>query len=284
MQTGTVRRNNKRYLNQHFFMKKITISALAAISSFYGSVHAQVIGPIIETYDISVQKLETVAHGFPGHAHSNATFEIKIGSTPVSKTFLADTNEIQSYTFPVIFGYPGMPAPSKTFKVSYPYPASLNSGYYPLPATIGGQTVILATDPGMTNTAPSAQYGYSVVVERTGTYHYTFTTTRFECYWCPPITPTSGTAHIPMENKSIPALYPNPGNGYADLVYKAAEQEKLTVRITDINGKVISMYTTDLQTGANRLPVDIRNAASGHYFVSWQSNSGNSGTLKMIKE
>lgn len=265
-------------------MKKITLSALAAISSFYGSVHAQVIGPIIETYDISVQKLESVAHDFPGHAHSSATFEIKIGNTPISNTFSADGNESKSYTFPLVFGYPGMPAPSKNFKVSYPYPASLNSGYYPLPATVGGQTVILATDPGMTNTAPSAQYGYSVIVERTGIYQYTFTTTRLECFWCPPIIPLAATLNIPGNNKEQPEIYPNPGNGYADLVYKAAENEKLTVRITDLNGKVISMYTTDLQTGANRLPVDIRNAASGHYFVSWQSNSGNSGTLKMIKE
>lgn len=38
--------------------------------------------------------------------------------------------------------------------------------------------------------------------------------------------------------------------------------------VLTVNGRMVSRYTTDLQKGNNRLPVDIRNAANGNYFIS----------------
>lgn len=257
-------------------MKNILIGIFTLVSVHGGLTHAQIVDPGVQTYDVSVKRDELYTSG-PGFANSPANFALSIAGTTRDNNYTVNGNETKTYTFPVFVVGPV----TRTFKVSYSSPL-LNSGAYPLPMTTGGETIVYPQDAGMTNY--NGQFGYGVVVKCIGTNQYTFSTTRYECYWCPPIIPTSGTARIPTENKSIPALYPNPGNGYADLVYKASEQEKLTVRITDINGKVISKYTTDLQTGTNRLPVDIRHAASGHYFVSWQSNSGNSGTLKMIKE
>lgn len=253
------------------------------ISLFCGAVNAQ--PPSVPyTYDISVKKLEAFSDGIAGHAHSDATFEIKIGSSIRSKFYNADAGQTQLYNFPIIASLPGFPPPAKNFKVSYPYPASLNSNYYPLPTTIGGETLVYPSDPGMTHGSGSSYYGYGVSVKCVATNQYTFTTTRFDCPWCFSYTPISGTANISLENKTQPALFPNPGNGYANLEYNAAANDQLTVRVTDINGKFISMYTTDLQTGTNRLPVDISNAAAGTYFVNWQSASGNSGTLQMIKQ
>lgn len=241
-----------------------------------GLTYAQIIGPGTQTYDVSVQRLEIYTSG-PGYANSPATFELSIAGTTKVNNYTVSGNQTKTYTFPVFVVGPV----TRTFKVSYSTPL-LSSGAYPLPMTIGGETIVYPEDPGMTNTG--GQFGYGVVVRCIGTNQYTFSTTRYECYWCPGYIPTSGTAKLATQPAAQPSLYPNPGNGNAELAYNGTEKEKITIRVTDINGKTISMYTTDLQPGTNRLPVDIRNAAAGNYFVGWQSTTGNAGTLKMIKQ
>lgn len=269
------------------FMQKFFISLFTASSLFCGSMYAQPPDvptvPSPDTYNISVQKLEGFGHTQGGHAHSPATFEIKIGSNTRNHYFNADAGETFDYNFPKTISLPGFPAPARNFKVQY-YTPNLISGEYPLPTAIGGETMVYPSDPGMTYGSGPGAYGYGVTVKRIATNQYTFTTARFECYWCPGYIPTSGTANISLENNNQPVLFPNPGNGYAHLEYNAATNDKFTVRVTDINGKIVHMYTTDLQAGSNRLPVDISNAATGTYFVHWQSATGNTGTLQLIKQ
>lgn len=264
-------------------MKKIAITLLSVIGLSYSSTYAQFRGDPVPApeYVLSVTRQDLFAHGTTGHVHSYANMEIKIGSNSLTKNFGPDATTTIDYSFPPILSFPGAPPISRTFKFHFPSPG-LTSGYYPLPTTIGGETKILASDAGMTYFP--GQYGYGVTVTCIGTRQYKFTSTRFECLWCPPYGPWSGQTNRSGSDKEKPVLYPNPANGYAELEYRASAKEKLTIRVTDIKGKIIIMYTTDLQTGANRLPIDIRNVAGGNYFVGWLSSDGSSGTLKMIKQ
>ncbi|OJV53607.1 MAG: hypothetical protein BGO31_01730 [Bacteroidetes bacterium 43-16] len=251
-------------------MKKIFFSIFAFVSLSSISSHAQ-LTPI---YNYDVQRLETYTHGTPGHAHSDAVFELKIGASSIAQSYGYHTDDTRNYNFsPSSIG----PVITYSFKVSYPA-ASISSGYYPLPLSIGGETVIYAYDPGMYNFL--GRYGFSVVVKRISSTQFTFKTTQFNSG----IISASTTLKTTGGDQVQATLFPNPGNGYAHLEYNAAANDQLTVRVTDINGKFISMYRTDLQAGSNRLPVDISNAAAGTYFVYWQSASGNKGILQMIKQ
>lgn len=263
-------------------MKKTAIT-LCAIFNLSGSmIYAQVLGdpmPIAD-YVLTVKRQDLYGHGIIGHVHSSAQLEIKIGSTGRANIYAQDIIETKNFSFPSPVTLPGAPAVSKTFKINLPTPG-LGSNYYPLPTVAGTETRIYATDSGMTYFP--GNYGYGVIMKCTAPYQYTFEVTRLDCLTCSPLSTTTKIPGILSEDKQM-LLYPNPGHGYAELEYTAVTNEKLSISITDINGRMISRYTTDLQKGNNRLPVDIRNAANGNYFVSWQSDSGDSGTLKMIKE
>lgn len=251
-------------------MKQFLISVFTSLSLFGASAQAQIVGPI-ETYDVFVQRLESYVHGTPGHAHSNAILDITIAATTKSASFAVDVNETKKYTFPTFVTGPV----TRNFKISYPS-VSLYSGSYPLPTIIGGETMIYPSE----LYSSSGGYGYGVVLKCVATNQFTFTTTQFNAG----MISASTTLKTTSGDQVQATLYPNPGNGYAHLEYNAATNDKFTVRVTDINGKMVHMYTTDLQAGSNRLPVDISNAATGTYFVHWQSATGNTGTLQLIKQ
>lgn len=111
-------------------MKNILIGIFSVMSLHGGLMHAQIVGPDVQTYDVSIQRAELYTSG-PGYANSPANFALSIAGTTKVNNYTVSGNETKNYTFPVFVVGPV----TRTFKVSYSTPL-LNSGAYPLPMTI----------------------------------------------------------------------------------------------------------------------------------------------------
>ncbi len=238
---------------------------------------------------------QTVGSTLPGHVPSPALLEIKSGSLKESFSFSqnkvlgADPKYI--YTFPELFSVVGQPPVIRTFKVSFSIPG-LASLYYPVPTAIGGSTTIIPgcwtpeMDRGLFYyIGQTGSYGYGVTLTRTASTEYLLQCTKFLCHICdpcPPIIPTvSKSANT---NQSKTKIYPNPTSGFSELEYTASGRETITVMVTDIAGKTLYGYKTDIESGVNKLPIDLQKGLPGTYYVNWQSSSGNAGSLPIIKK
>ena len=78
-------------------------------------------------------------------------------------------------------------------------------------------------------------------------------------------------------------LYPNPTQGVSELLIQTTTSEMATVRLLDINGRLIVSKEVKLFNGSNRLPIVTNTLANGMYVVE-VSKSGTTSTLKLIKE
>ena len=62
-------------------------------------------------------------------------------------------------------------------------------------------------------------------------------------------------------------LYPNPAGDIAHILYTCSRQEKITIGIYDMNGKVAGNYNTDSAEGFHDFPVSVSHLNSGVYLV-----------------
>ncbi|CAI8870196.1 T9SS type A sorting domain-containing protein [Chryseobacterium sp. IT-36CA2] len=232
-----------------------------------------------------------VGANVPGFVPSSVSLEIKSGSTPETKVFTTTQTDPHTYTFPLLFSLPGYPPAVRTFKVYFPSPG-LTSQYYPVPTAVGGSTTIIPgcwspeMDRGLFyNIGPYNSYGYGVTLTRTASAEYLLQCTKFLCYECqpcPPLIPTSTKSNKTPQDK--PKLYPNPSSGLSQFEYTASARETITVMVSDIAGRTVYGYKTDIESGVNKLPIDIQTSVSGTYYVNWSSTSGSSGSLQLIKK
>jgi len=232
-----------------------------------------------------------------GNLPSPVELQIKSGSITESHTFLQNQNPPNSntntytYTFPILYTFPGNPPVVRTFRVYFSNPG-LISRYYPIPTAIGGSTTIIPgfqtseMDRGLWYCAgPDTSFGYGVILTRTASTEYILECTKFFCYDCapcPPLIITSGKQNATGQNTV--KLYPNPSNGYAELEYNATGKENITVMVANSAGKTVYGFKTDIESGLNKLPIDIQNETSGTYYVNWRSSNGNSGTVTLLKK
>jgi hypothetical protein len=232
-----------------------------------------------------------VGANVPGFVPSPVSLEIKSGSTPETKVFTTTQTDPHTYTFPILFTFPGNPPTVRTFKVYFSNPG-LTSKYYPVPTAIGGSTTIIPgcwspeMDRGLFyDIGPTNSYGYGVTLTRTASAEYLLQCTKFLCYVCDPCPPVISTvSKSAVSEQSKPKLYPNPSNGLSELAYTASEKETITVMVADIAGRTVYGYKTDMESGVNKLPIDIQTSVSGTYYVNWRSSNGNSGSLQLIKK
>lgn len=111
-------------------MKNILIGIFTLVSLHGGLMHAQIVGPGVQTYDVSIQRAEPYTSS-SGFANSPANFALSIAGTTRDNDYTVNGNETKNCTFPAFVVGPV----TRTFKVSYWTPL-LNSGAYPLPMTI----------------------------------------------------------------------------------------------------------------------------------------------------
>ena len=68
-------------------------------------------------------------------------------------------------------------------------------------------------------------------------------------------------------------LYPNPTEGDVHIKYNSLQNEKMTVTITDVTGKVISSSIVSSKEGANLIILPTEGMSSGAYFVKLGNNA-----------
>lgn len=246
----------------------IVLSTLLMMGS--AGVNAQISSP---TYTVTRQDL--FAHGSVGHAHTNAIVKFSkplMGSPSLPQTFPLDAVTTKTIA---VNGVGALRA-----QVVFTSPSPDSTLWFDLPTVAGDyrtSSVVTYYPPGY----PSVPcYGYSARFNLTATNTYKFSVTRFECM---------GTGSGPMSkiqelNNSKPVLYPNPSNGLSEIEYKGINGEEMRLTVTDMSGRLVQVYQTTLNTGINRLAINIQNEATGTYFIKWETNTGNSGVFRMIKK
>jgi PKD repeat protein len=79
------------------------------------------------------------------------------------------------------------------------------------------------------------------------------------------------------------SLYPNPANGLVNVNFTLSQNEKVTVDITDISGRVVKTIDAAMyNSGVNNVIIDTESFNQGMYFVSVRSNNFNKTTRLMI--
>ncbi|GEM_PF-2217976 len=205
----------------------------------------------------------------PGYASAPLTLTIKAnsifgGTTTSAKTYPASNTTQQShFSSASIFSAP------YTFQISGMFPGN-TSNWYALPTTVGGETDVIATDPGMTY--HSGGYGISVTVKCVAARTYEIRPTRFECYIVPcpggGVIPTSGTAILQSQSEP-PAIFPNPVNNRMNLSVYAVKDQSLNIVITDILGRKILNVQQEAKAGKNVFPIVTDQLSPGNYFVTF---------------
>jgi hypothetical protein len=66
---------------------------------------------------------------------------------------------------------------------------------------------------------------------------------------------------------SIGGLYPNPASSLVNVIIDAPSRDKLTLVVSDINGKMVKQQLVNVDIGSNTIPVEISNLAQGSYMV-----------------
>lgn len=255
-------------------MKKI-LFLLSFVFVCQNQLTAQIISPVVDTYNIKVIRDDMYNPSEAGYAGSNATLYIKIGSNTRHDTFNANAVTEKTYNFPITYVLAGTPPPTRYVKVIFTSP-SLYSGYYPLTTTVGDHTTI-PSEPTMIY---SNLFGYAVDITCIAPNQYNMKVTRFECYFCGP---TGNTVSKQAASQPKTAIVSNQDMGISELYYTAADKETVSVSVVDLNGKTVRAYTTDVRAGQNKLPIDLQNYPGGTYLVKWTSSTGANGTLKMMK-
>lgn len=92
------------------------------------------------------------------------------------------------------------------------------------------------------------------------------------------VIPLSNVTSV-RESKSFAdeiTLYPNPASNYTTLYFVTEQNTSAIIDITDLSGKVLrSQYTTGLNSGDNRIDLDLNGLKSGIYLVHISGATGN---------
>lgn len=249
-------------------------------------LYAQFGGGNNPSYNIDVKRTSYFNSTDAHYAGATAKLDIKIGTTENSKSFApVGTNNplTQYYEFPLFITGPA----TRYAKISFNDPNNpfigyyLYSGYYILPTTIGDHITISE----LCMIDYDKQFGYGATITLTDTNKYEMLITKFLCNVCIRPNPPCGIA---TKNTTTPqqptiSLVPNPSIGLSELNYVAIEKENISINVTDLNGKPVKAYTTDVRPGLNKLSIDLQGFLPGTYIVNWKSSNGNNGSLKLLK-
>lgn len=82
---------------------------------------------------------------------------------------------------------------------------------------------------------------------------------------------------------AVEGIFPNPASDKVTLSIYSAENQIGTIKILDLNGKVVQLQSTTLQMGNNVLEMNVHAWTKGIYFVQIMTENGQQSTLKLIK-
>ena len=75
------------------------------------------------------------------------------------------------------------------------------------------------------------------------------------------------------KDKNIVLFYPNPVIDEANVAITVNRQERLRVRIIDNKGRLVKQQQWDVLAGSASLSLDVRNLASGMYYLEIKGES-----------
>ena len=82
----------------------------------------------------------------------------------------------------------------------------------------------------------------------------------------------------------IDGLYPNPANNQLTIQLSTPTNEKVTMVITDLQGKIVQQQPVNIASGNNNVHLNISNLSSGNYFIKAICNNGCNTTIhKFVK-
>jgi hypothetical protein len=80
----------------------------------------------------------------------------------------------------------------------------------------------------------------------------------------------------------ISGLFPNPARTNVKIMIEAPQAGKVTVLVTDMNGKTVIQKVESVGLGSNTIPVDITKLATGRYLVKLQCQSSDCETASAL--
>jgi hypothetical protein len=85
---------------------------------------------------------------------------------------------------------------------------------------------------------------------------------------------------------SIDALiaYPNPTSGNATIAFNSASDANYLIKVVDVIGRIMINETISAVEGYNTKDINLENVAKGLYFISVQTEGGETKTLRLIVE
>jgi putative lipoprotein (rSAM/lipoprotein system) len=75
------------------------------------------------------------------------------------------------------------------------------------------------------------------------------------------------TSQDPTEEWTLTEVYPNPTTGLVEIVMDAKQSEEISLQLYDDNYKILLERTEHLQSGSNKFAVDLKEYATGNYFL-----------------
>lgn len=78
--------------------------------------------------------------------------------------------------------------------------------------------------------------------------------------------PVTGIAG-PQNEEPDWSVSPNPGSGLFTIDFPATETQEVVISVVNTLGRPVYLAQTKVQTGANRIPLDISDLPAGPYFV-----------------
>ncbi|HYG15386.1 MAG TPA: T9SS type A sorting domain-containing protein, partial [Bacteroidia bacterium] len=87
------------------------------------------------------------------------------------------------------------------------------------------------------------------------------------------ITTTAVAEAGPVLNLNV---YPNPVSASLTVEFDLADNQEVTIEVTDVTGKVVSsiLPATSLNAGVQRLSANLGNLSEGVYFVAIKTDNG----------
>ena len=138
---------------------------------------------------------------------------------------------------------------------------------------LSGQTIVLDAGPGFSNYNWST--GESTQTITVGTTD-TFTVVVTDQHGCTGTDSTMLTVIIGVEHPDAVVawlVYPNPAHDKVNVLFEAVRTESCSIRLTDIQGRVIRERLSDLTGGQNKEQIDLTGCAKGFYLLHIQAGS-----------
>ncbi len=79
-------------------------------------------------------------------------------------------------------------------------------------------------------------------------------------------------------------IYPNPSSSVVNASFESNENQNATFQLFDLNGQLVMSKSEKLRAGQNNVSVNIENLPVGYYLMKMETETGLSGTKKILKK